>query len=226
MQMRLAITIFYNSPTARTGRWKLLSVTRTNQGGYEPLLILYPRCSVTINVKFKTLSRNWFRIRVFVLTSEFGRTSWEDRCFWIKIQDTIDNQKVLENRLRESQTVVRLVPQGPHSQILMTVGGGGGGGSDRGSYFIPQKITSSEFVYPKKSLSPFFATQKIPLFFFPTQINHGVFHRPKTVTFGQNFRPKKITRTPPLPPAPLPSLKYVSAAPGTSTSLTVLLRKL
>ena len=26
------------------------------------------------------------------------------------------------------------------------------GGSDRGSYFIPQKIPTSEFVYPKKSL--------------------------------------------------------------------------
>ena len=188
MQMRLAITIFYNSPTARTGRWKLLSVTRTNQGRYEPLLILYPQCSVTINVNLKTLSRNWFRIRVFALTSEFDSTSWEDRCFWIKIQDTIDNQKVLENRLRESQTVVRFVPQGPHSQTLMTEGGGGGG-SDRGSYFVPKEITSSEFVYPKKSLSPFFATQKIPLFFFPTQRNPGVFHRPKTVTFGQNFRP-------------------------------------
>ena len=31
-------------------------------------------------------------------------------------------------------------------------GGGGEGGSDRGSYFIPQKIPTSEFVYPKKSL--------------------------------------------------------------------------
>ena len=41
-----------------------------------------------------------------------------------------------------------LSPQGPHSHILMT----GGGGSDRGSYFIPQKIPTSEFVYPKKSL--------------------------------------------------------------------------
>ena len=41
------------------------------------------------------------------------------------------------------------VPQGPHLQILMTMGGGGGGG-DRGSYFIPKKITTSEFVYPKK----------------------------------------------------------------------------
>ena len=30
--------------------------------------------------------------------------------------------------------------------------GGGGGGSDRGLYLIPQKIPTSEFVYPKKSL--------------------------------------------------------------------------
>ena len=36
--------------------------------------------------------------------------------------------------------------RGPHSHILMT------GGSDRGSYFIPKKIPTSEFVYPKKSL--------------------------------------------------------------------------
>ena len=127
---------------------------------YEPLLILYPRCSVTINVKFKTLSRNWFRIRVFALTSEFDSTSWEDRCFWIKIQDTIDNQKVLENRLRESQTVVRLVPQELHSQFLMT--GGGGGGGDRGSYFIPKNLTTSEFVYPKKITVFFSIPQKIP----------------------------------------------------------------
>ena len=39
--------------------------------------------------------------------------------------------------------------QGPHSQILMT---GRGGGSDRGSYFITKKTTTSEFVNPKKSL--------------------------------------------------------------------------
>ena len=37
-------------------------------------------------------------------------------------------------------------PQGPHSQILMMRG------SDRGSYFIPKKITASELAYPKKSL--------------------------------------------------------------------------
>ena len=92
-------------------------------------------------------------------------------------------------------------PRGPYSQILMT------GGSDRGSYFVPKKITTSEFVYPKKSLlflvyspkslSPCFATQKnIPLIFFATQKNLGVFHRPQKITFGQNFRPTKITRTP------------------------------
>ena len=85
-------------------------------------------------------------------------------------------------------------PQGPRSQILMT------GRSDRGSYFIPQKITTSEFVYPKKSLSPLSQPQKTPLFFFATKKNPGVFHRPKNITFGQNFRPKKITRTPPPPP--------------------------
>ena len=41
--------------------------------------------------------------------------------------------------------------QGPHSDILMMGGGGGGGEgvSERGSYFIPQKILTSEFVYPK-----------------------------------------------------------------------------
>ena len=93
-----------------------------------------------------------------------------------------------------------------------------GGGSDRGSYIIPKKITTSEFVYPKKSLLylaypkksliPFFATQKNPsVFFFATQKNPGIFHRPKKITFGQHFRPKKITRNP-------PSLKYVSGAPG------------
>ena len=97
----------------------------------------------------------------------------------------------------------------------------GGGGGDRASYFIPKNITTLEFVYPKnslpfyaypkKSLSPFFATQKILLFYFATQNNPGVFHRPKKITFGQNFRPKKITRTPPPPP---PSLEYVSGAPG------------
>ena len=65
-------------------------------------------------------------------------------------------------------------PQGSHSKILMT------GRSDRGSYFIPQKITTSEFVYPKKSLlflaypkkslKPFFATENNPSGFFSRPI--------------------------------------------------------
>ena len=85
---------------------------------------------------------------------------------------------------------------------------GGGRGSDRGSYFIPKIITTSKFVYPKKSLlffsmpkrslGPLSATQKNPSVFLSTQKNPGVFHRPKRITLGQNFRPKKITRTLPV----------------------------
>ena len=96
-------------------------------------------------------------------------------------------------------------PRGPTHKFY---DGGGGGGGGRGSYFIPKKITTSDFVYPKKSLlflahpkNPlvlFSQPQKFPLFFyFATQKNLGVFHRPQKITFGQNFRPKKITRTPP-----------------------------
>ena len=40
-------------------------------------------------------------------------------------------------------------PRGPLTNFN---DGGGGGGSDRSSYFLPKKITTSEFVYPKKSL--------------------------------------------------------------------------
>ena len=93
--------------------------------------------------------------------------------------------------------------QGPHSQILMM------GGSNRGSYFIPKKITTSEFVYPKKSL-PFIAFpkktlvlfsqhKKIPLFFFVIQKIPASFIDQKKKNFDQNYRPKKLTRTPPLP---------------------------
>ena len=96
--------------------------------------------------------------------------------------------------------------QGANSQILMT----GGRGSDRGSYFIPKKVTTSEFVYPKKSLrflaypkksrSPFFATPKNPsVFFFATH-------------FWPKFQTQKSHSDPPPPPSP--SLKYVSGAPG------------
>ena len=61
---------------------------------------------------------------------------------------------------------------------------GGGGGSDRGSYFIPKKspiknlsTQKNHYLFlacSKKSLSPFFATQKIHLFFSATQKNPGV----------------------------------------------------
>ena len=100
------------------------------------------------------------------------------------------------------------------------MGGGGGGGGPTEFHILypknknfriclPGKITTSEFVYPKKSLlylaypknsiSPFFATPKKSLsFFFATQKNPGVFYRPKKITFGQNFRPKIVTRN--LPP--------------------------
>ena len=74
---------------------------------------------------------------------------------------------------------------------------GGGGWSNRHSYFIPKKITTSEFVYPKKSLLFLTYPKKSLHFFFTTQKNPSVFHRPKKITFGQNFRPKKITQTPP-----------------------------
>ena len=49
--------------------------------------------------------------------------------------------------------------QEPHTQILMM----GEGGSNKGSHFIPKKITTSEFVYPKTSLLflAFFCDPKI-----------------------------------------------------------------
>ena len=102
----------------------------------------------------------------------------------------------------------------------------GGGGWSRGSYFIPKKIPTSEFVYPKKSLH-FWHTpknptpavncayvivdlswwnvhypKKNPCIFFATQKNPCVFHRPQKIAFGQNCR-LKISLPPP-PPSPLP----------------------
>ena len=55
-----------------------------------------------------------------------------------------------QGEVKLNEFINQIYPQGPHSHILMT--GGGGGGSDRGSYFIPKKIPTSEFVYPKESL--------------------------------------------------------------------------
>ena len=85
-------------------------------------------------------------------------------------------------------------------------------------------ITTSEFVYPKKSLlflaypkkkipskSPFFATQKNPSGFFlrPKKISTS-FIDPKKLLWAKISNPKKSLGA---PPSPL-SLKYVSGAPG------------
>ena len=79
---------------------------------------------------------------------------------------------------------------------------GGEGGSDRGLYFIPKNITTSEFVYPKnhyfflaypkKSLSSFFATQKNPSVFFsqPKKIPAS-FIDPKKSPLAKISDPKK-----------------------------------
>ena len=96
------------------------------------------------------------------------------------------------------------------------------GGSNRGSYFIPKKVATSEFAYPKisllflhvaypkKSLSTctFSQPQNIPLF-FATPKNPCVFHRPKKSLLAKISGPQKITQT-------SLSLKYVSGAPGPS----------
>ena len=76
-------------------------------------------------------------------------------------------------------------------------------GSDRGSYFIPKKITTSEFVYPKKSLlflpypkktlTPFFATQKYP---------SGFFCNPKKI-LASFIDPKKSLLAKIPPPSPV-----------------------
>ena len=71
-----------------------------------------------------------------------------------------------------------------------------GGGGPTEVHFIPKKITTSVFVYPKKLL-PFLAYPKKSLSsFFATQKNPSVFFR------------DPITQTP-------LSLKYVNGAPGT-----------
>ena len=92
--------------------------------------------------------------------------------------------------------------QGPHSQILMT------GGPTEVHILYPKQLQLQNLSLQKYHYF-FSIPKKIPLFFLATQKNPGIFYRPKTITFGQNFRPKKSLGTP-LPP----SLKYVSGAPG------------
>ena len=96
-----------------------------------------------------------------------------------------------------------VVPQpGPHSQILMKgVGWGGVCVRQRLIFYtpknhnfricLPKKKLLLFLAYPKKSLSPFFATQKYPSVFLHDSKNPCVFHRPKKINFCQNFRPTK-----------------------------------
>ena len=100
--------------------------------------------------------------------------------------------------------------------------GGGGGGGDRGSYYIPQKIITSEFVYPKKSLlfiaypkkslSPFFATPQKSLCFSsrPKKIPASFIDQKKS--FLPKFQTQKITQS-------SSTLTYVSGAPWTRMNM-------
>ena len=67
----------------------------------------------------------------------------------IIVQEVKEKKKVSLLQVHELQSEY-LVPRGPTHKFYDGGVGGGGGGSDRGSYFIPKKITTSEFVYPKK----------------------------------------------------------------------------
>ena len=95
----------------------------------------------------------------------------------------------------------------------------GGGVPDRGSYILylknhnfriclPQKITTSFSIPPKiPSVSPFFTTQKIPLFWGPKK-TPASFIDPKK-HFWSKFQTQKNHLEP-----PAPSIKYVNWAPG------------
>ena len=83
-----------------------------------------------------------------------------------------------------SSTAVGL-PQGPHSHILMT------GGSDRGSYFIPKKIPTSEFVYPKKSPLFFSIPKKIPQCFCISKFYYLSSGKLKHANFNFGFGQKQ-----------------------------------
>ena len=90
----------------------------------------------------------------------------------------------------------------------------GRGVGDRGSYFIPKKITTSEFVYPRKSLL-FLQPNKIQSVFFRDPKKSWRLSETKKITLAKISDPKKsLGRGPPLPP----SLKYVNGAPGTMAS--------
>ena len=79
---------------------------------------------------------------------------------------------------------------------------GGEGGSNRGSYFIPKKITTSEFVYPKKSLTvvPFSQPKKIPLFSShdPKKSQHLSFLSDPKKSLWPKFQTQKNHSDPPV----------------------------
>ena len=72
---------------------------------------------------------------------------------------------------------------------------------------LPKKITTFFSIPPKNTLAPFRNLNKSLCFFFRDPKKSQRLSETQKNHFGQNFRPKKITRT-------LPSLKYVSRAPG------------
>ena len=78
-----------------------------------------------------------------------------------------------------------MVPQGPHSHILMTRG------SDRGSYFIPKKFPISAFVYPKKIPTFFSIPQKIPQCFCITKFYYLSSGKLKHANFNFGFGQKQ-----------------------------------
>ena len=111
-----------------------------------------------------------------------------------------------------------VLPQGPHSQMLM-MGGGAEGAPTEVHILYPKKSKLQNlstqknhyfFSTPKKSLSPFLATQKTFLCFF---LQHkkilASFIDPKKLLWAKISDPRKS-----LAPPPPSSLKYVSGAPG------------
>ena len=108
---------------------QLINQTLSPSRNFEPFIqwasqFINERVSSSVNRGFKT-------------RSEPPEFRWLLDCMSLATL-VIYNQLITQKCTRK--------PQGPHSHILMT------GGSNRGSYFIPKKIPTSEFVYPKKSL--------------------------------------------------------------------------
>ena len=99
-------------------------------------------------------------------------------------------------RLKRGQLFVIFVsqrkaePQGPHSHILTT------GGSDRGSYFIPKKIPTSEFVYPQKIPTFFSIPKKIPQCFCISKFYYLSSGKLKHANFNFGFGQKQNYKLP------------------------------